>query len=167
MHLLRVTVGIYLPPGARPAPDAIVSWFERALAAEEAITERLDAASLEFTTPLVQERQGWRTEASLQGLAAGVLEVEDRPHGFDIVVQARPRAWLLVLPVVLMGVLSGPLPNTRFRLVISIAGIVLTGIACLNGWLHLRSLIRGIAEDIMRSYATVPPRTPERYLRTP
>lgn len=164
MNLLRVTVGIYLPPGARPTPAAIVTWFERALHAEEATIEHLGDTSFEFTTPLVQESQGWRTEASLQGLAAGILEVEEQPHGFDIVVAAQPRVWLLLLPLVAMGVLAGPMANVRFRILITAAGLALSGVAWLNGWIHLRALIRGISEDIMRSYATVPPRNPDHTL---
>lgn len=163
MHLLRVTVGIYLPPGGRPDPGAIVSWFERALLSEEATTQRLEDGSLEFTTPVVTERQSWRPRASLQGLAAGILEVEHQPHGFDVVVQAQPRTWLLVAPAMLMGLLYGPmLPTPEFRVGVTAAGIVLTAGAWLNGWLHLRSLVRVIAEDIMRSYATIPHKAPER-----
>ena len=131
MSLLRVSVPLILEPAARPAPEAIASWFEQRIHRYEADTKSPDRVT--------------------------DISVTLAPHGFDVHIESTFQTLPRILPLALFGVagviIQGPLP--RF----AVSGICfgLLGAGFVIAWLRLRSFTRGIAEDVRESYSTVPP----------
>ncbi len=155
---------IDLPETGRPGPAAIVSWYEKALAAKGASTERLEDGSLEFTTDFANtvDRSDWTV---LEVVSGGTLHVEPTRNGYRVHVQARPRLLTLALSIVCLAAVLGAFASGAMSLhgslltfLLGFAGLPVVLIAWGFAWVHLHAVVVIVGREIEEAYTRPPTR---------
>ena len=155
---LPVTAQIELPAANCPTPAAIVGWFEKALRAEGADTQRPEEDLLEFTTSASNAMGRGNWEPTLEVVSGGTLYVEPTDRGFRVRVDAKPRLWLLSLSLLWFALVVGgfAFSGPPLTYLLGFGGLPVVLIAWGVAWVNVRLVLVSISHEIVESYTRTP-----------